>query len=340
MPNKSLIAAGIDIGSNSFRILIAQISGGQLTVLAKKLVTVRLGRQMTRKRRLSPEAMEKALSVLRSFRSLLAEFQPQVCRACGTAALRIAGNAEEFLRPAQKILGAKIEVISGDEEARLNLTGALALKKSARTPPLPPILLADVGGSSTELILVPDSIAGDAFHEPESHQTASLPLGAVGLTEKFLHSAIPEDSEVMRMTGFIREILAPAIKRILVGTTSEIRQVVGTGGTATSMAAADLNLGRYSESIIQGHVLPEDGIDRLWDRLVVLPPAKRNQLPGLAQDRGEIILAGIRIYQVLLELLGRRRLVVSDAGMLEGILLSGARMKYPSLPLAYTLVCK
>ena len=143
------IAASIDLGSNTFRLLVASFSAGNLRVLDKKLVTVRLGHGLKKNQVLHDQAMKKGLEVMRIFRETLDQYQPQNIRICGTEALRQAKNSHHFLQKAEDILQNNIDIISGEEEAHLSLSGALA---GYREPLSGPFLLVDVGGGSTELL--------------------------------------------------------------------------------------------------------------------------------------------------------------------------------------------
>jgi len=227
-------------------------------------------------------------------------------RACATHAVRKATNREEFLQRVEAVAGFNIEVLSGEEEARLALLGVLfALPESLRRYPL---LVVDVGGGSTELIL-----QATAGIEP---RVLSLPLGAVGLTEEFAadHAAMREK---------IRAILAPALRRItgreMLG---QDLSLVASGGTATSLAALALGLDRYDAQQVQNYQLRQATVYRLVAWLATLSPTERNGLPGLADGRGEIIVAGAVLVQELQQALASP-VLVSDAGLLEGILLSG-----------------
>ena len=302
------IAASIDLGSNTFRLLVATCSAGNLSVLDKKLVTVRLGRGLAENQILHEHAMEKGFEVLRIFRESLDHYQPQSIRVCGTEALRQAKNSSTFLEKAEEILQSKIDIISGEEEAHLNLAGALS---GSREPLSETFLLVDVGGGSTELLFT-DTSTGQTGIE-------SMGLGVIGLTEKFLTTQQPD---IPAMDALLAHTIGNALKKInFPGKLSAIN-VIGCGGTATSLAALDLNLTSYNESKVHGHILLRNTLEGLWNRLKVLPANKRNELPCLGEGRGEILPAGLRIYQVLLKLMQRDRMRVSDTGLLEGILLS------------------
>jgi len=301
------IAASIDLGSNTFRLLVAICSTDSLVVLEKKLATVRLGCNL-QENHLQKRAMEKGLEVLRIFRESLNHYQPQSIRICGTEALRQARNSQLFLQKAEEVLQNKIDIITGEEEAHLSFAGAL----SGYEKPLPgTFLLVDVGGGSTELLFT-DTSTGQKRVE-------SMSLGVVGLTEKFLSQPQPE---IAAMDIFLTETIGNGIEKLQIpGKHPEIN-IVGCGGTATSLAALELNLTSYKESLIHGHILQRNDMEKLWGKMIVLPADKRNELPCLGEGRGEILPAGLRIYQVLLKILQQDRMRVSDTGLLEGILLS------------------
>ncbi len=302
------IACGIDIGTNSFRLLVAEVRNGCLHPLAHDLVTVRLGEGLGASGRLAPAAMLRAEAALARFAGKMAAYPVHSVRACATHAVRKATNREEFLQRIEALTGLSLEVLSGEEEARLALLGALsALPEERRRYPL---LLVDVGGGSSEVIL--QATAGS---EP---WVISLPLGAVGLTEEF-----GADREAMREKT--RATLAPALRNIaeaeLLG---QDLSLVASGGTATSLAALALELDRYDAQRVQNYKLSQAALHRLVAWLAALPPEERNALPGLADGRGEIIVAGAVLLQELQQALASPSLLVSDAGLLEGILLSGA----------------
>jgi exopolyphosphatase/guanosine-5'-triphosphate,3'-diphosphate pyrophosphatase len=302
------IGAGIDLGSNTFRLLIAECTTSNLNVLTKKLVTVRLGRDLKTNGQLLPDAMQKGFSVLRTFRQELDRYQPQTLRVCGTEALRQAKNSQIFLQEAENILQQPIHLISGKEEAHLSLAGSLSGPKQIFTPPL---LLADVGGGSTELIFV-ESLTGDT-------RIASVGLGVVWLTESFISKP---QLDINRLENLITEILETSLKGLNILPETQPITIIGSGGTATSMAALQQKMSSYDESLVHGHFLQLSEIEELFDQLIVLDAEKRNQLPCLGDGRGEILPAGIRIFHILLKLLRQNGMRVSDTGLLEGILLS------------------
>ena len=301
------IACGIDIGTNSFRLLVAEVEDGRLRPLVQDLVTVRLGEGLTTTGTLSPSALLRAEAALARFAALMAPYPVRSVRACATHAVRKAANREEFLQRGKALLGVRVEVLSGEEEACLAMRGTLsALPAQQRRYPF---LLADVGGGSSEIIL-----QATAESEP---QMSSLPLGAVGLTEEFA-------GDLPAMRQKIRAILAPALRAILGGEQrGHVSLLMASGGTATALAALALGLARYDAQLVQNYQLSQGALPRLVAGLTALLPEERNGLPGLEDGRGEIILAGALILQELQQELAHP-VLVSDAGLLEGILLSAA----------------
>lgn len=310
MANQATIAAAIDIGTNSFRLLVSEINEGKLKPLIKKLETVRLGKGMTSGNFLSQTSIDLGLKVLSSFATTVASYKPLFCRACGTEALRRAANSDKFLRKAAFLLGDEVEIISGEEEAAMTYLG-VASRLDLHTNG--PMLIVDVGGGSTEFIWVKD--------QNDLPQVNSLSLGAVGLTEYFLHSYLPTSAELFKLRQFIRDKLAEFIAH---GNYSNF-SVIGSGGTATALAALDLGLKKYDEELVHGHLLNILQLEEHYKSLSSLSSKRRNLLPGLDHGRGDIILAGIIIYQELLKFIGSQYMQVSDAGFLEGILLDRIR---------------
>ncbi|MEW6595329.1 MAG: Ppx/GppA phosphatase family protein [Thermodesulfobacteriota bacterium] len=293
--------AAIDLGSNSFRLLIATLRpNGAMQPLVKKLITVRLGQGLHTTGRLDQEAMARGLEALARFAALLDAHHPQRLRACATHALRTAANRDEFLAPAARLLGQPIEVIDGHTEAALALAGVRqAVGGDAH------LLVADVGGGSSELI-------GEGG-------VTSLAIGTVSLTERFLTPTPPPTPESL---AAVRTAIAAAVSESILPFLPPGTLLVGSGGTATALAALDLGLITYDESKVQGHRLPLARLRELTGQLARLDAQGRNQLPGLDQGRGEILLAGALIYEHLLTKLSAATLTVSDAGLLEGILWS------------------
>jgi exopolyphosphatase/guanosine-5'-triphosphate,3'-diphosphate pyrophosphatase len=297
----------VDIGSNSFRLLVAEVVNGCLHPLAHDLVTVRLSEGLGFSGLLAPAAMLRSEAALIRFAEKMAAYPLDSVLVCATHAVRKASNSRDFLQRIKDRTGLSIKVLSGEEEARLALLGVLsALPEERRRYP---ILLVDVGGGSTEIIF-----QATAESEP---RVISLPLGAVGLSEAF-----GADREAISKE--VRATLFSALRSIadaeLVGKSLSL---MASGGTATSVAALALGLAHYDAQQVQNYALSQTTLLRLVAWLAALSPTQRNALPGLANGRGEIIVAGAVLLQELQQALASP-LLVSDSGLLEGILLSRA----------------
>lgn len=307
------LACAIDIGSNSFRLLAAAVEAGRIRPLIRELATVRLGEGLEKTGRLSPAAMARAEATLSGFAGRIKEFSPASLRVCATHAVRRAGNRDEFLARISAVTGFTIEVISGEEEAALAMAGVFsALPSKERGYPF---LHADVGGGSSEIIR--QEKAG------RPAEAISLPIGAAGLNEES-----GDDQAAIRRR--VRDVLAGA------GAMLDKRPgliLSASGGTATGLAALDLGLIAYDSGLVQGHILTAAKMAGLIERLAGLSPAGREALPGMDQGRGRIILVGAVILQELQARMAGRPLLVSDAGLLEGILLSGVSRPGSYFPL-------
>ncbi|MDH5298682.1 MAG: hypothetical protein OEV91_06645 [Desulfobulbaceae bacterium] len=316
IPNRestaNTVVGAVDLGSNTFRLLIGRMDGSRVIPLVREMVPVRLGEGLGRTGRIGDPALARAREVLAGFRALIDHHRPRAVRACGTAALRLAANREQLAAEAAAILDCRVEVIDGAEEARLSVAGAVA---AMRDPAPGPMWLADVGGGSTELILAQRT----SEPQPAIMALHSVAMGAVNLTEGFLKAERPTRDELAALTSHVEATLAPLLRAA-----SPAGRLVGMGGTATALAGLDCGLALYDPDRIQDHVLSAMRLDTLLARLAGLTAAQRNLLPGLDRGRGEIIIGGLLIFRALLKRLGFTQMQVSDGGLPEGILLAAA----------------
>ncbi len=222
-------------------------------------------------------------------------------RAVGTEALRLASNRGDFFNRAQA-LGIEVEVISGEEEARLIRRGGLSGLRLAGMG----AVLADVGGGSSELIA-----AGGGGGERE----VSLPLGCVRLREGFSPGREPALSDLSRMGEYCRTVLEKSASGF-----PPAAALVGLGGTFTTLAAIELRLEVYDGSRIHGRELTGEEIEKIYLRLCDLTPTLRRRVPGLEPSRADIIVPGIVIVQAIMSRLGSGRVTISDRGLLFGML--------------------
>jgi exopolyphosphatase / guanosine-5'-triphosphate,3'-diphosphate pyrophosphatase len=304
----------IDVGSNTLRLLIAQIEGNRILPVCRDREMVRLGRNFFPERVIRRQSLESALKVLERFQRTGARQGVARFRVAGTGILRESLNTHQFVAAVRRTTGIAIEVLSGDEEARVSALGVLSVFQD-----LPgPACIFDLGGGSVEFSWLNDG---------KIRETTSLPLGAVGLTERFLFSDPPTEKELARLRGHCLKMLQ---KWININESSGC--LIGTAGTVTTLSAMAQKMTAYDPSRINGSMLDRGTLDRLSFELTSIPLAARRRLPGLEPGRADIIAAGLMVVQTILDFFEADMLRVSDAGLLEGLLLDepAASSVYPA----------
>ena len=296
--------AAIDCGTNSIKLLIARVHhGGGLEVVLRTSQVVRLGQGVDETRMLADEALERTFAAVDEFARVIGEHgvAPERLRFCATSATRDAGNAAVFAEGVRRRLGVEPEVLSGDEEAALVYTGAMA----AQDPPPPePVLVVDIGGGSTELVL----------GEGEDRRAISMDIGSVRLHERHLHSDPPTDAEVAACVAAIDEHLdASGIP--LDGT----RTVIGTSGTIKTVACGVLALGSYDRDRFDRAVLSNADTAAFVDDLVAMTVAQRRALPYMHPGRADVIDAGALIWSRILARVAVPEHLISEADILHGM---------------------
>jgi len=289
--------AVIDIGTNTLLLLIVDEKLQRVVDLCR---FGRLGKGLDASGRLADEAGAKSLDICREHRRVMTEHGIGKPHVIGTQALREAANAGDFVRPAQDILGAEIEIIAGPREAEL------AYLSVARTfPELGDecFVVVDVGGGSTELITANDGGVVNA---------ASVPIGAVRLTERYLASDPPAVGEALRLDDKIDRALAPL-------SLPQGVPIIGTAGTATTMAAFSLGLTTYDPDKVTGHKLSADEVHQLRQRLFAATTAQRREMPGIEPQRADVIAAGVAIYHRVMYKIGAPVLITCDRGIRWGL---------------------
>lgn len=298
------ILAAIDIGSNTLRLLIGSVeNGGVRRIHAGRAIT-RLAEGVLQNGFLRPENMERSLRALADFAGTVARFGVSEVRAIGTSALREADNSGEFTNRALASSGIRIEVISGDREARLTALGVLSGLPSFSGPSL----ILDIGGGSTEWIMHDQG-------RPSHCTYGSVPLGVVNLLERFLLNDLPSAGEISALDKEVSSAFGP----VLSGPAPQ--RLIGTGGTVTTLAAIDLGLNEYDPGRVHLHVMTVDRLRLIRGRLFALPHHERARIEGLEEGRADLIIPGILLTMKVLEILGLDRIIVSDYGILEGLLL-------------------
>jgi exopolyphosphatase/guanosine-5'-triphosphate,3'-diphosphate pyrophosphatase len=297
--------AAVDIGSNTLLLLIAEPGpDGRLRALRDECRFGRLGQGLDRTGRLAGEAVERSLAIAREYRSLIDEAGVGALVAVGTQALREASNAGEFLDPARAILGAPIEVVTGEREAELVYRSVADAFPDLRGD----LVVADVGGASTEVIAGRDGVV---------RSLVSLPIGAVRLAERHLHGDPATAEETRALLADIDGHLA-RLDPSLAGCGAAL---VGTAGTATTLAAVEQKLRVYDADRVQGFRLTRAAVERQLARYLELTVAEKRRLPGLEPQRADFIAVGAAIYARLASHLAATELVTSDRGVRWGVLL-------------------
>ena len=311
-----MILAGIDIGTNTIRLLVTETSDTTHRELYSGRTITRLGQQLDRTGMLAPEAQERSLKAIEAFSQIIGRHSVDRMAAVGTSALRNASNAAEFITAVQNRAGIEVTVITGDDEAKLTLLGmrrALSQGKRSEEDPLASALVIDIGGGSTELI---------AIVQGRVETMRSIPLGAVYLTERFLRNDPPLREELDSLRRVVRKELDAWEREAFHGRNvraSSLATVAGTAGTITTLAAMDQALAEYDPARINGCILTRASVDRLVNTLSVSTLDARRTIAGLESGREDIILAGAIVAQEIMGRCGARQMLVSDWGLREGI---------------------
>jgi exopolyphosphatase/guanosine-5'-triphosphate,3'-diphosphate pyrophosphatase len=299
--------ASIDLGTNTARLLIGRAERGRIEHLIVKRHITRLGGGFTRETGISPEAWDRSMAVLADFAEEMRRAGVARVRAVATSAVRDAANGASFCAEVVARTGISLEVIDGEEEGFLTLEGVLS--GIDRKEGL--FFVFDVGGGSTEYTLARD-------HAPL--YTESLPLGVVRLTEGKPDKAAMEEKIGRELAGLKERLTHRTLSGQLTGAT-----LVGTAGTATTLAAINLRMTDYDYRRVNNHILSHAEVRRILETLLPLTPAERLAVPGLERGREDLIVAGTLITLTTMELFNFDSMTVSDFGLLEGVLISLAR---------------
>jgi exopolyphosphatase/guanosine-5'-triphosphate,3'-diphosphate pyrophosphatase len=298
--------AAVDLGTNTTRLLVADVEGGRLEEVVRRTAITRLGEGVDARRRLLPTPIARVRNVLTDYRREAEALGAERMLLVATSAVRDAENGEAFLGEIEWSYGFTTRLLSGDEEAELTLRGVGELPPGA--------VVMDVGGGSTEFV-------GEGLR-------ISLDVGSVRLTEKFLHGDPPSAEEVERAAAYVRELLP----------TVEISHLVAVAGTVTTLAA--LELGHYDREQVEGYRLSRESVEALVDRLAALPVAERRELPGIEPERAPVIVGGAIVVREALRHFGLDELQVSEHDILDGAALAAAelpeRVEGDAPPGAYT----
>ena len=301
--------AVVDLGTNSTRLLVANVVGGQVEELARRTEITRLGERVDSAGKLAAAAMKRVFETVESYRALIDEHGATNVVGVATSAVREASNGERFRQELADRFGVETRTISGDEEARLSFLGAT----SGRPAGGDPLLVLDIGGGSTEFVVgVPGS-------DPTFH--ASTSAGSVRQTERHLADDPPTEAQLSAVAGEVAAMIEAEVPR-------QVRREAATGiavaGTATQLAAVDQRLEEYDRERVHGYRLDRYAVEEILAHLAALPVAERREVIGLNPARAPTIVAGAIILAEAMRAFDFDWMETSEADLLHGAALEAA----------------
>jgi exopolyphosphatase/guanosine-5'-triphosphate,3'-diphosphate pyrophosphatase len=296
--------AVVDIGSNSTRLLIADVEGERVTAELERISTVtRLGAGVDKDGRLRDDAMQRVFDTLARYCETIARHGADQRLAVLTSAVRDSANGEEFAAAVRDRFGFEPHILQGDDEARLTFLGATGERDPQdRTP----TLVFDIGGGSTEMVI-------GTGHDVSFH--VSTQAGVVRQTERHFDRDPPSEDEQRELTEDVRRILAAAVPE---PQRTMVRKAIAVAGTATSLAAIAQDLEPYDSAKVHGYELSLQECQRIAARLASLPLEERKQVRGLHPDRAATIIAGVLIFTEVARLFDLREVEISEHDILRG----------------------
>jgi exopolyphosphatase/guanosine-5'-triphosphate,3'-diphosphate pyrophosphatase len=301
--------AAVDLGTNTTRLLVADVVDGALEQLDRCEKITRLGESVDRRRILLPVGIARVRNCLVDYRRAAEALGAERVLAMGTSAVRDADNGEAFLGEVEWSYGFTTRLFDGDEEALTTFRGVTAGRKLDEST-----LVVDIGGGSTELIV--GGPAGVEWHR-------SLDVGSVRLTERF-------GDDLRAIAAQVRDEL-PEL---------EVGQAIGVAGTVATLATLDLGLAAFDRDRVHDYRIPRSGVAEQLDRLAAMTPEERRRVPGLDPDRAPVIVAGAVLLREILDRYGLDAIEYSDHDLLDGIALAAAELPAPeegdAPPGAYT----
>jgi exopolyphosphatase/guanosine-5'-triphosphate,3'-diphosphate pyrophosphatase len=303
--------AVIDIGTNSTRLLVADVAGGVVSQVERRSTVTRLGRGVDLSGHLSGEAIQDVCAAIGGYVETIEELGAETVDAIATSAVRDADNGSAFVAELRERFALSARVLDGEEEARSTYLGA-----TSEAPPSEPTLVVDIGGGSTELVVGEGSEV--SFHD-------SLQAGVVRHSERHVASDPPTASELEALAADVRGLIGSSLGRGIAAA-----QGIAVAGTPTSLAAVELGLEPYDPSRVHGHVLALPSIQRMLSQLASVPLSERVEIRGLHPDRAPTIVAGVVILVEVMRAFGLEQIAVSEHDILYGTAISASRKK-PSI---------
>jgi exopolyphosphatase/guanosine-5'-triphosphate,3'-diphosphate pyrophosphatase len=294
--------AAIDCGTNSIRLLIADISGGKFKEVLRDMEIVRLGQGVDENKSFHPDAINRTLAAVEKFKNQLAGKGVEKIRFCATSATRDAANRDLFIDGVRQILGVEVEVIPGEEEARLSFNGATKelLQSDA------PFLVVDIGGGSTEFV----------YGNKEVEFAKSVDIGCVRMSERHLKSQPVEMSQVAQAIIDIDKAIAQAAAVVPISTA---KTLVAVAGTATTIAAAALELETYDRYAIHLSRIPADKVHKVSAAFQAMTKSEISKLGFMHPGRVDVITAGSLVLSRVMAATGATEFVASESDILDGM---------------------
>jgi exopolyphosphatase/guanosine-5'-triphosphate,3'-diphosphate pyrophosphatase len=308
--------AAVDLGTNSTRLLVADVENGRLDEVSRRLTITRLGEGVDERRRLLPVPIARVRNCLAEYRRELESLSAERTLCIATSSVRDAENGEAFLGEVEWSYGFATRLLSGEEEAAMMIRGV-----TSGRPPLDGVLVVDIGGGSTELVLAE---TGDVAF------STSLDVGCVRITERFLGSDPPSRPELAAAGAYVRSLLPE-----LAATAA-----IGVAGTVTTLATLDLGDSEYDPERTHGHRMPLASVEEQLERLAAMTTDERVGVPGIEPGRASVIVAGIVVLREVMRAYGLEEIEVSERDVLHGAAFAAAELPEPeegaAPPGAYT----
>ena len=313
-PHNRQTYGALDLGTNNCRLLIARPNEGGFTVIDAFSRIVRLGDGLSQTGRLSDESMDRAVAALSVCGDKLRRRNVTLSRSVATEACRRAANGKKFIERVRTETGIALEIIEPAEEARLAMLGCHKLLE----PGDGPALIFDIGGGSTELVLI-DQVSG----VPKIRSWWSAPWGVVSLTESEGREAI-EGADRVKAYERMRERVRRSFDQFEAMLPKDRKgiRLLGTSGTVTTLASVHLALPSYDRRAVDGLHVPSDAMRAISSMIAEMDYEERSSLPCIGPDRADLVVAGCAILEAILEIWPAKKLGVADRGIREGILRS------------------
>lgn len=298
--------AAIDCGTNSIRLLIADIENGNLVDVVRQMIIVRLGEGVDKTGEFSAAALERTFAATDVYAELIKEHKPERIKFVATSASRDVSNRDVYVAGIKERLGIEPTIISGDEEARLSFLGATADLVNSSDGPAAPYLVIDIGGGSTEFVL--------GTTKPE--QALSTNVGCVRMTERHLVSDPPTEEEIAAATKDIDAAIASASEVVDL---AAAKSLIGLAGSVTTVAAIALGLDEYKSEVIHGSRISASVVHQVAHALLHMPRIERAKLGPMHPGRVDVIGGGALVLDRIMQKTGIAEVVISERDILDGI---------------------